>query len=74
MRSFLTDLRHAARALTNQPTFSAVAVLTLMLGIGANTAIFSCTKGPGTSAVLRRDGKPTPEPNGAGPGPESWLT
>ena len=44
MRSFLTDLRHAARALTNQPTFSAVAVLTLMLGIGANTAIFSVTK------------------------------
>ena len=44
MRSFLTDLRHAARALTNQPTFSAVAILTLMLGIGANTAIFSVTK------------------------------
>ena len=44
MHSFLTDLRHAARALVNQPTFSAVAVLTLMLGIGANTAIFSVTK------------------------------
>ena len=44
MRSFLTDLRHAARVLANQPTFSAVAILTLMLGIGANTAIFSVTK------------------------------
>ncbi len=44
MRSFLTDLRHAARALATQPTFSAVAILTLMLGIGANTAIFSVTK------------------------------
>ena len=44
MRSFLTELRYAARALVNQPTFSTVAILTLMLGIGANTAIFSVTK------------------------------
>ncbi|HAK57320.1 MAG TPA: permease [Acidobacteria bacterium] len=44
MRSFLTELRYAARALTHQPTFSIVAILTLTLGIGANTAIFSVTK------------------------------
>ena len=44
MRSFLTELRYATRALTHQPTFSIVAILTLTLGIGANTVIFSVTK------------------------------
>ena len=40
MGLFLQDLKYAVRLLGKAPAFTAVAVLSLTLGIGANTTIF----------------------------------
>ena len=57
MDSVIKDLKFAVRGLLKRPGFTAIALLALALGIGANTAIFSLV-----NAVILRP-LPFPEPD-----------
>ncbi|MEK7401839.1 MAG: ABC transporter permease, partial [Gemmatimonadota bacterium] len=56
LESLAADIKYAVRALRHAPTFTAIVVVTLALGIGANTAIFSVVRGVLLKPLPHRDG------------------
>ena len=57
MQTLMRDVRYAFRTLAKSPAYTALSILTLALGIGANTAIFSVVNG----VLLKPLGYPRPE-------------
>jgi predicted permease len=79
--SVLNDLRFALRQLRKSPAFALTAILTLALGIGVNTAIFSLVDSilleplpfPQQSRLMRIIGYGGGTPIGASPFPKGWI-
>ena len=56
VEGLVADIRYAVRSLRHAPAFAAIVVVTLALGIGANTAIFSVVRGVLLKPLPHRDG------------------
>src|SRR5689334_13704402 len=56
LESLAADIKYATRALRHSPAFTIVVIVTLALGIGANTAIFSVVRGVLLKPLPHRDG------------------
>jgi putative ABC transport system permease protein len=56
LEGIVADVRYALRSLRRTPAFTAIVVITLALGIGANTAIFSVVRGVLLKPLPHRDG------------------
>ncbi|HEY0782273.1 MAG TPA: ABC transporter permease [Thermoanaerobaculia bacterium] len=80
MDSFLQDLRYAVQGLVKNPGFTLTVLLTLILGIGANTAIFSIVNAvlirplpyPDPDRLVRINGHSKDNPQAGGSEPEIY--